>query len=84
MKKIKQILAIICAVLLLGLYILTFVMALTDSPDTMGMFRGCIICTIFIPLVAYVFLCLHRYAMHRSKRKDGYSLPDDKTSSDGR
>lgn len=73
MKKAKQILAIICIVILLGLYIATFIMALTDNSATMFMFKGCVACTIFVPVVAYVYLCLHRYAMGRSGRKDYYS-----------
>jgi len=82
MKKIKQILAIICVVILLGLYVLTFIMSLIDSPSTMTMFKGCIACTIFVPLAAYVFWCFHRYAMFRSGRTDSYSSPDDNKASD--
>ena len=76
MKKIKRIVAIICIILLLALYVTTFVMALTDSSATMFMFKGCVICTIFIPVVAYGFILLHRYAMTRSGRKDYYSDKD--------
>ena len=53
--------------------IATFIMALTDNSATMFMFKGCVACTIFVPVVAYVYLCLHRYAMGRSGRKDYYS-----------
>lgn len=86
MKKTKQIVAIICAVVLAGLYIMTFIMALMDSSETMAMFKGCVACTIFVPLVAYGFICLHKYAMGRSKRKDYYSPSsgDDTSSSDDR
>ncbi len=76
MKKIKRIVAIICIILLLALYVTTFVMALTDNSATMFMFKGCVICTIFIPVVAYGFILLHRYAMTRSGRKDYYSDKD--------
>ena len=82
MEKMKKILAIICVLLLLGLYILTFVMALLDSPGTMTMFWGCVLCTIFVPLAAYCFMCLHRYAMYRSGRRDDYASEDDTASSD--
>ena len=70
MKKLKQILAIICVIILVGLYVTAFVMALLDKPGTMAVFKGCIICTIFVPVAAYGFWCLHRYAMRRSKRSD--------------
>lgn len=75
MKKIKQILAIICAVILAGMYIITFIMAIMDNSQTMLLFKGCIACTIFIPVIAYIYICLHKYAMNRSKRKDYYSSP---------
>lgn len=75
MKKIKQILAIFIIILLVGMYVVTLVMAVTDNPATMSMFKGCIACTIFVPAAAYCFICLHRYAMFRSGRGDSYS-PD--------
>ena len=81
MKKIKQLLAIMCAVILAGLYITTFIMALLDSSASMLMFKGCIACTIFVPVIAYIYICLHKYAMNRSKRKDYYSH---KSSCDGK
>ncbi len=73
MKKLKRILAIICVVILLGMYVATAVMAVLDRSETMAMFKGCLALTIFIPVVSYLYLCLHRYAMYRSKRSDPYS-----------
>lgn len=73
MKKTKQILAIICVVILVGMYVTTFIMAILDSSQTMFMFKGCVACTIFVPVAAYIYICLHKYAMNRSKRKDYYS-----------
>ncbi len=85
MKKIKQIVAILVITLLVGMYVAAFIMALTDNPETMSMFKGCIACTIFVPAAAYCFICLHRYAMFRSGREDSYSpdsLRGDSASSD--
>ena len=73
MKKLKQVLAIVCIAFLIGMYVITFIMAIFDSSKTMFMFRGCIACTIFVPAAAYIYICLHRYAMSRSKQKDYYS-----------
>ncbi len=75
MKNVKRILALICVVILVGMYVATAVLAVLDSSKTMAMFRGCLILTIFIPTVAYLYMCLHRYAMYRSKRSDPYSTP---------
>ena len=88
MKNIKKILAIICVVLLVAMYVVTFIMSMLDSSATMYMFKGCVALTIFIPVVAYIYICLHRYAMYRSKRSDPYgndrpaSSADDTSPSD--
>ncbi len=73
MEKTKRILAVICILILLGLYVATFILSLIDSPSTMTAFKGCVALTIFVPVVAYIYICLHKYAMNRSKRKDYYS-----------
>ena len=77
MKKAKKIAALICILFLLGMYVATFVMALLDNSATMFMFKGCVICTIVIPVIAYGYILLHRYAMTRSGRKDYYSESND-------
>ncbi len=81
MKNIKRVIAIICVAALLLLYVITFILALSDNPHTITMFKGCFICTIFIPIVAYIFIRLHAYAMWRSGRSDSYSEPSSKPSS---
>ena len=82
MKNTKRILAIICIVILAGLYVTTFIMSILDSSATMAWFKGCVACTIFIPVAAYGFICLHRYAMTRSGRKDCYDTSDPDSVSD--
>lgn len=73
MKNIKRVVAAICAAVLLLIYVITFILAVTGSAHTQAMFKGCFACTIFVPLVAYIFMRLHSYAMWRSGRKDPYS-----------
>ncbi len=82
MKNVKRVIAIICAVILLGMYIATFVLSILDRSETMAMFKGCVALTIFVPVAAYLYLCLHRYAMWRSKRNDPYSTKDAPSQSD--
>ncbi len=74
MKNLKRIFAILLIVILVGMYIATFVMAILDRSETMAMFKGCVALTIFIPIVAYFYIALHRYAMYRSGRSDAYSV----------
>ncbi|MCR5545047.1 MAG: hypothetical protein K6F30_01020 [Lachnospiraceae bacterium] len=49
MKKAKQFLAIIGILLLVGLYVLTFVLAIIDDPNTMKLLSASIVATIVIP-----------------------------------
>jgi len=72
MKKAKQILAIIGVILFLAMVIVTLIMAFCDTTENMWIFKGCLAVTIFIPLVSYGYICLHRFAMTRSGRKNYY------------
>ena len=58
MKKVKRLLAIIGILLLVSMYILTLVLALTDDPNTMNAFRASIYCTVLVPVLiwAYTFI----------------------------
>lgn len=49
MKKAKQILAIIGIILLVGLYVMTFIFAIIDNPNTMHMLGASLVATIIIP-----------------------------------
>ena len=73
MKKIKKIVSIICVILLLLMIIATLVAAFLDNTEGMWIFKGCLATTIFIPIAAYAFICIHKFAMTRSGRKDYYS-----------
>ena len=66
MKNVKRVFAILLTVILLGMYITTFVMAFLDRSETMTMFKGCIAMTIFVPVVLYAYVLLHRLAKGRS------------------
>ena len=72
MKNIKRILAIIVVIIFVGMYILTFVMSFIDKTASLSLFKGCVATTIFVPIVAYSYICLHKYAMARSGRKNYY------------
>ena len=54
MKKLKQIFAILGIVLLVGLYVLTFVFAIIDNPNTLHLLSASIIATIIIPAELWI------------------------------
>lgn len=67
MKKTKRILALGGVILLVGLYLITLVLALTSSPATKGMLMAAIGCTIVIPCLIYGFMLAARVLDNRSK-----------------
>lgn len=60
MKKVKQILAIIGIVLLVSLYVITLVLALTDDPNTMMVFRASLYCTFLIPVLIWAYTFIYK------------------------
>ena len=60
MKKVKQILAISCAVFLLLLYVITFIAGITTSPAQPGLFKACIYSTFVLPVFIYAYLLIYR------------------------
>ena len=76
MKKVKQILAIIGIVLLVSLYVITLVLALTDDPNTMTVFRASLYCTFLIP----VLICTYTFIYKLLKNNYGSKLSKDITT----
>ncbi len=60
MKKVKQILALLGAVLLVGMYILTLISGILATPQTGNLFRACIYCTVTVPCLLYGFELIYR------------------------
>lgn len=60
MKKIKRILALVAIILLLSLYLVTFIVAL--MPGHQDILRGCIAATILLPVLLYAFILAYRRA----------------------
>lgn len=60
MDKLKRILALLAAVLLAGMYILTFIFSLMKSEQAAAMFRGALACTVLLPVILYAFLLIAR------------------------
>lgn len=60
MKKVRQILAVIGILLLVGLYAATLVLALTDDPNTMSAFRASIYCTVLVPVLIWAYTFIYK------------------------
>lgn len=60
MKKIKQILALISAILLASLYLITLICAFTDNTGTMRMFTASVVATVLIPVLIWIYTFIYR------------------------
>lgn len=60
MKRLKRIMAWIAIVLLIGMYIVTAVMAFMATPGSFHMFQTSLAATIMVPVMIYVVLFLYR------------------------
>lgn len=58
-KKSKQIAAWICIVLLVLLYVATFVIALLDFPGSGTLFQACLVATIGLPILLWIYIWLY-------------------------
>ncbi len=68
MKKTpKQIAAILCIVLLVLLYVATLVVALLDFPGSDRLFAACLMATVGLPILLWIYIWLYgKYKERRS------------------
>ncbi|MGN0294364.1 MAG: hypothetical protein ACI4D3_10230 [Lachnospiraceae bacterium] len=52
----RQIIAWIAIILLVGIYVVTLICSLIDSPLAEQMFHASLYCTFFIPVMSWVFI----------------------------
>ena len=67
MKNIKQILAILGIVLILGLNVLLVFAAGTASEDGMGMFGGAVVAVVMVPILLWIYLYVFKMIKRRSE-----------------
>ena len=60
MKKIKQIAAIIMCVILVGMYVVSFIAAIFAKSQAHGLFMGSVGLTIMLPLLLYAYTIIYR------------------------
>lgn len=79
MKKAKRILAIIGIVLLISLYVITIVLAVTDDPNTMNAFRASVYCTFLVPVLIWAYTFIYKLLKNNygDKPADEPTIPDD-------
>ena len=61
LKKLKRILALTGALLLAGMYLITFVLAFTDPTASKDWLNASLVCTVVIPCFLYAYILVYRY-----------------------
>ena len=71
-KKIspKQIAAMICIVLLVGMYVATLIVALLDFPGRDRLFQACLVATIGLPILLWIYIWLYQQIKERKEEKE--------------
>ena len=70
MNKLKRILALIGAILLICMYAATLVFTLIDSPTADALLKASIAATILIPVLLYAFILIARLLKDRGNDQD--------------
>ncbi len=73
-KRHKQIAAITGIILLVGMYIVTLILALCRFDGAFDLFMGCLLCTVFIPILLWIYIWI--YGMLTRKKTIATLFPD--------
>lgn len=63
----KQIAALVCVILLAGVYLLTLIVACLDFPGADKLFATCLFATIGLPILLWVYIWLYGIIKERHK-----------------
>lgn len=70
MKKLKQILAIMGIVLIIGLNVFVVFAAGTASEDGMGLFGGAVVAMVMVPILLWIYLYIFKMLKKREEDRD--------------
>ena len=69
MKKTKRILALAGVILLVGMYLLTLILAIMQNEFAQALFRASFACTFIIPVLLYAYMLFYR-VNHKDQDED--------------
>lgn len=56
MKRVKKVVAVILCIVLIGLYVATFVLSLIDSENTRNLLTASMFMTVVVPVILYAMM----------------------------
>lgn len=60
MQKMKRILALLGIILLVGLYLVTFIASLLNTSFAHNLFMACFYATIMLPIMLYAYVLIYK------------------------
>ena len=77
-NKVKQIAAVTAIVLIIAIYIVTLILAITNNENTSQWFMAAIIATIVLPVMAYVYIWIYKKVQEQREAAKNmkYLFPD--------
>lgn len=82
MKNIKRVLAIGMIIVLVAMYIWAFIASFMTSPNAKGIFNAAIFCTVFFPVLLYVYMWTAKWLKGRGTDKGEAPLKEEKQDKD--
>ena len=70
MRKLQKLFAILGIVLLVSLYIITFVAAITSKKEVSALFQASLFCTIVFPIFLYGLTIISRLGKSKEENDD--------------
>lgn len=79
MQKFKRIAAWIGIIIILGMYLLTFILGMTANENTRGWLMASIVCTIVVPCLIYGMILVGRVLDQRHLTERSNTEPEKKS-----
>lgn len=70
MEKAKRIMALIGVIIIIGMYLTTFVMAIIVKSLPFKMFVGCFVVTILVPVILYIMMWIYGVFYKKDRNKE--------------
>lgn len=70
MPKVKRIAAIIGIILIISMYLVSFISAFFATEYSYGLFMASIFCTIVIPLMIYLYTMVYKIVHRKDETED--------------
>lgn len=67
-KTPKQIAAFVCVIILLCMYLITFIVACLDFPNSDRLFAACLLTTVGLPILLWIYIQL--YTITKKKKEE--------------